>query len=501
MAARIRRDVYSLSPNGPELTWYGRAIAALKLLPRTQPGSWEFIGACHGLRSNISTPAAANGLWRQCQHQTWFFLPWHRAYLAGFEAIIAAQIVKLGGPANWALPYWNYSAPGAQFRQLPPAFRNQFSSPGVRNPLWSPRNQPLPPQTVLAIPTSSTNLSALNATKFSGSASSANPGFGGPQTAQATHFGQQFGLLSGQLEDLPHNVIHGDIGGLMNDPDLAALDPIFWLHHCNIDRLWEVWRRSRTPAVADPKQEQWLSSVKFKILIDKSTPMTFASRQALNTQTLLHGYKYDSVPAVLPVGAAPVAKKVAKKKSVKKSQDEVVSLNTDIAAPEVIASNDETVTLGNKRTQTAVRFAPGTAKRKAVKALAGKPQPEAPTHFLLGLENVTAKGPARDYRVFIDVPTDDRTPLEVGVLATFGVGTASDDSGPHGGSGLTKVIDITDAIVELGIGEDDFNQLRVTFEPIKRGKVEDIPDDFPYGKDVLKEPSELKVGSVKVFVE
>lgn len=21
----------------------------------------------------------------------------------------------------------------------------------------------------------------------------------------------------------------------------APLDPLFWMHHCNIDRLWEVW--------------------------------------------------------------------------------------------------------------------------------------------------------------------------------------------------------------------------------------------------------------------
>ena len=33
----------------------------------------------------------------------------------------------------------------------------------------------------------------------------------------------------------------GGGGGLMTDPNTAALDPIFWLHHANIDRLWEVW--------------------------------------------------------------------------------------------------------------------------------------------------------------------------------------------------------------------------------------------------------------------
>jgi tyrosinase len=43
---------------------------------------------------------------------------------------------------------------------------------------------------------------------------------------------------------VPHNRIHvliGGTGGFMSDPATAALDPIFWLHHCNIDRLWNKW--------------------------------------------------------------------------------------------------------------------------------------------------------------------------------------------------------------------------------------------------------------------
>jgi hypothetical protein len=36
--------------------------------------------------------------------------------------------------------------------------------------------------------------------------------------------------------------------GWMLDPSLAALDPIFWLHHANVDRLWEVWLQRAGPA-------------------------------------------------------------------------------------------------------------------------------------------------------------------------------------------------------------------------------------------------------------
>jgi tyrosinase len=82
MVPRIRKSVYALAQNGPELTWYRRAVANLKSIPLATPGGWEFLAACHGIDPSIPTPPAANRLWRECQHQTWFFLPWHRGYVA-----------------------------------------------------------------------------------------------------------------------------------------------------------------------------------------------------------------------------------------------------------------------------------------------------------------------------------------------------------------------------------------------------------------------------------
>ncbi len=39
-------------------------------------------------------------LWKECAHNHWFFLPWHRAYLLEFEAICRAHIAALEGPAD-----------------------------------------------------------------------------------------------------------------------------------------------------------------------------------------------------------------------------------------------------------------------------------------------------------------------------------------------------------------------------------------------------------------
>lgn len=65
----------------------------------------------------------------------------------------------------------------------------------------------------------------------------------------ATHFC----MLEGQ----PHNMVHNCIGGVgAVDPGpygnmtnfLSPIDPIFFLHHANMDRLWDVWTRKQQGA-------------------------------------------------------------------------------------------------------------------------------------------------------------------------------------------------------------------------------------------------------------
>src|SRR5580704_4485124 len=56
------------------------------------------------------------------------------------------------------------------------------------------------------------------------------------------------------LEGFPHNKVHNYIGGVGPvDPGpygamtnfLSPIDPIFFLHHANMDRLWDVWTRKQ----------------------------------------------------------------------------------------------------------------------------------------------------------------------------------------------------------------------------------------------------------------
>src|SRR6516225_462217 len=113
---RQRRDVWKLDEWDPILLWYAKAIGTMQTRAMQDPTSWRYQAAIHDYVAGADPLAQAgdvlpsngdqNRFWQQCQHGSWFFLSWHRMYLFYFEQIVTAAIVQLGGPANWALPYW-----------------------------------------------------------------------------------------------------------------------------------------------------------------------------------------------------------------------------------------------------------------------------------------------------------------------------------------------------------------------------------------------------------
>jgi tyrosinase len=239
-ATRTRKDIATLAENSPEIIALRAGVAKMKTREPNDATSWTFQANIHGM---LGMPA--NPLWAQCQHGQWWFLPWHRMYLFYFEQILIGAIQQAGVnlPADFGLPYWNYSdTDGA--RVIPQVFRDRnYTDPSgqsVTNPLFDGSRRsdlnaeqnptPLDPDTV------DTSM-ALGLAGFI-SSQQGNDGFGGQQVATPEHLPDQ---NHGGLESLPHDQVHDAIGGLMGDPDTAANDPIFWLHHCNIDRLWNRW--------------------------------------------------------------------------------------------------------------------------------------------------------------------------------------------------------------------------------------------------------------------
>src|SRR5579864_1616277 len=198
-APYTRRNLGGMTASDPVLVAYAKAIKAMKLLPTTNPLSWAYQAAIHRTTLSGSHPA-----WNTCEHGTHFFWSWHRMYLYWFERIIR----KMSGDSSWALPFWDYES--ASERTLPVPFRDPSSELYTSNRGFG-----------------------WNAGTASFPAAHVDPSAG---MAMIPFFSAQ-----SSIESNPHDNVHVDVGGWMGSIPTAAQDPVFYVHHANIDRLWNLW--------------------------------------------------------------------------------------------------------------------------------------------------------------------------------------------------------------------------------------------------------------------
>src|SRR3954453_15139375 len=100
--ARIRRNILKLPAGVKTLSWYERAVGAMLAKPMNDPTSWRYQAAVHEYvraedplkkaSDKLPTAAERKKYWTQCQHNSWFFLPWHRMYLHFFEQIVKEEV-------------------------------------------------------------------------------------------------------------------------------------------------------------------------------------------------------------------------------------------------------------------------------------------------------------------------------------------------------------------------------------------------------------------------
>jgi hypothetical protein len=101
---------------------------------------------------------------------------------------------------------------------------------------------------------------------------------------------------AGTLEGRPHNFVHRWVGGDMVTVG-SPYDPIFWLHHCNVDRLWSEWIRRHPDGM--PNDTVWLDTPfknhfcdrKGALIATTSDDTPITTRQMLVSEDL--GYRYD----------------------------------------------------------------------------------------------------------------------------------------------------------------------------------------------------------------
>jgi hypothetical protein len=101
--------------------------------------------------------------------------------------------------------------------------------------------------------------------------------------------------FSSLLEAQPHNTVHVKVGGWMLGPNTAAQDPIFWLHHANIDRLWERWL-DRGEGRANPVTNRVWMDTEFALFDEDGDRVEMSAREIIQTASQLD-YVYDDEPA------------------------------------------------------------------------------------------------------------------------------------------------------------------------------------------------------------
>lgn len=439
MAVVTRRNAWDLEAKmvwDPVSLGYARAVRAMMGRPPSDPTSWGFQAAMHG------TEDLTNPEYNKCQHQTWYFLPWHRMFLYFFERIVRATVIQQGGPTDWALPYWNYSDNPRQ-RPLPRAFIEGRLPDGSPNPLRIQQRNP-GFNSGEPLHDSVVHTDSLDAMDFS-----TTPGgsFGGNRTSPQ-HEGER--AATGRLESEPHNNVHFALGGYMGRPDQAARDPIFWLHHANIDRLWTVWLR-QGGGRQNPSDAEWLDQ-RFFFFDEGGRRTAIAVRDVLDTRLL--GYRYDDPPA-------PAAEALEARAAVKPPVAQPPKRPRP--APRILSSGPGIQLAGTRRL---VDHSLGVSAKQVVSSIVAAPS-RAP-RMILRLEGVTFdRDPGVLYQVYLnpqEAPgsVHHQTPHFVGILSFFRRG------GRSGEGGMTQSFDITDAVRDLRLqGRWDESKVSVGFAPIK----------------------------------
>jgi tyrosinase len=269
---------------------------------------------------------------------------------------------------------------------------------------------------------------------------------------------------------------------LMAKVPCAGQDPIFWLHHANIDRLWAVWMGKHDPSkpteFANPTDKAW-----------REARYTFADEKGAKQRGQMPkdyldlaklGYSYGDMPPAKAGKAAPARAGVV--------------VDTGFASAEMAgASRKGTQLVGESETLSLVV----PSKARSVLDEAAPAASEA--RLLLKVENVRADhNPGTAYHVYLTVGRSERRRL--GSITLFGIEAINDPDAAHeGDEGLGFTFDVTDVAAELSAAQAwDPNDISVTFEPFS---LVETAQGAPVREFADSSLTPITVGRVSLFVE
>ncbi|KAM4064959.1 tyrosinase [Hirsutella rhossiliensis] len=271
----IRRNINDLaSEAGPQWDLYIQALASMQKVDSADPLSFFQVGGIHGEPAyewnNTGQRLNDDDGWSgYCPHGEGIFMSWHRPYLLLHEQVLVKHARKIAAEytgskrkryikaaALLRTPFWdwadiphvpNSTVPGTMTINTPRGRKE------VRNPLARysfPQDaldgnfgtfQPDPNKKITRCPppqnypeTANQNLEAINLRE------SVYHAFVFSKTFE--DFGTTMG--SGTSVEQAHNHVHNSAacGEQLLDLAYSAFDPLFMLHHANIDRLWALWQ-------------------------------------------------------------------------------------------------------------------------------------------------------------------------------------------------------------------------------------------------------------------
>lgn len=427
---RMRYNV--LSPQGQVMIRkYARAVQIMKSRPASDTYSWTFWWYTHAIpisksaaiqqvfgQTSSSASDLAQKAWWTCQpHQsgqnTDNFLPWHRMALFFLEKQIGAIL----GDDTFTLPYWNYSPglPTSQSGIMPQAFRSP-NDPLLVSLYVEDRNSGVNSGSPIDIenPGVLSAASAMAETTYSPN---------NPQQGFCNEL--DFGL---------HGFVHTLVGTDTNMGYIpaSAQDPVFWIHHCNVDRLWASWNRAGFLNLTDP---DFLGQV-FWFADPDGEAVSIKFGDVMSTAQL--NYTYQEFEPALPApshGLSPRRRNLA--------PGEPVST--------AIVASASTVSLGEANRTIQIRATSESKNRIFNLSLATPPAPDLGAYYLVVRDLQINAQPGVIYSLYLDVSASasDETLLahKVGDLSFFHAMPGMEMNEPN----RFVSYDITELVQRLGI--------------------------------------------------
>lgn len=374
-----------------------------------------------GLQEWSASNKIETDTWCKCEHGTQQFLTWHRMYIYYFEKVLQQS----ANDPTLTLPYWDEAADP----KLPAAFRDATYVDE------NGKTQPNPLRVAARRP-------AMNA----GTAKLAAATTSTTNAMAATNYA----TFSTRLEATPHGAVHcaiadgGCPNGLMGAVPVAAMDPVFYFHHANIDRLYECWLKV-DEAARLPTSSAILDQ-RYSFIDSNGSVKQRQVRDMLTTAQL--GYTYEGgsgCPA--PAPAATVASSAAA--ATKSAQAAQATITAEAqTAPMTMAMASTELKRGTTEVPVAISTAATTSPAGRSSAAAAASNRSA----VVTIKGVNAAiVPGVLYEVFLENAAGKRQ--SIGVINFFGFGGPA-TGGKHdhaAASGRDFEFDATDAVKKLGI--------------------------------------------------